>query len=270
MSGKRLVQLCSNFDSLSKRIMQETLPNEREWAKIKILCTSADYLAFLCHLTGTDESGVVSVLSDFGNDQRFKAEFGPKLTSFEASKDLVHGDVRFHSLTLYTIVRLIRPQWVVETGVASGKSSALILLALHHNGQGNLISIDLPNIPGCLLSDGALTHTGGRPTGWLVPEYLRSRWQLLLGDSRQLLPGVIGKLPALDVFFHDSLHTFDHVQFELETASKCLESGSVVLVDNVDLAGGAAFQEFLASKHLQGVAFRDLGGVRFPEGNGAA
>ncbi len=258
----RLINLCSDFSALSHRIEQETDPLEREWGKIRILRHQRDYLDFLSRLTGADQTTLVRTLDEFGSDEQFRREFGPRLREFEALTDIVHGDVRFHSLTIYTVVRLAQPQWIVETGVASGKSSALILLALHHNGLGNLISIDLPNPPGNVLPDGALTHTGGREMGWLVPRYLRQRWELLLGDSRQLLPEVIEKVPVVDVFLHDSLHTYDHVRFELDTVARRLRKGSVVLVDNVDLSGGA-FEEFLVANHLEGYCFRDLGGARF-------
>jgi hypothetical protein len=80
---------------------------------------------------------------------------------------------------------------MIETGVASGKSTAMILLAMHHNRQGKLISIDLPNQSQKVLPDGVKTHTGNRQTGWLVPKYLRKRWQLHLGDSRELLPKLV-------------------------------------------------------------------------------
>lgn len=44
---------------------------------------------------------------------------------------------------LYTIARLSRPATVVETGVASGRSSFSILQALADNGEGLLYSIEL-------------------------------------------------------------------------------------------------------------------------------
>jgi hypothetical protein len=42
-------------------------------------------------------------------------------------------------------VRSLKPRVIVETGVASGLSSAHILRALAANGTGTLHSIDLPN-----------------------------------------------------------------------------------------------------------------------------
>src|SRR5215203_1891780 len=60
-------------------------------------------------------------------------------------KDIPHdlgggGDHRF----LYWLVRYLRPQVVLETGVAAGWSSRAFLLALRENGSGRLYSSDLP------------------------------------------------------------------------------------------------------------------------------
>ncbi len=46
---------------------------------------------------------------------------------------------------LYAIVRSLKPETVLETGVASGLASAYILLALRQNKKGKLYSIDLPS-----------------------------------------------------------------------------------------------------------------------------
>lgn len=265
MGQGQLTDFSAAVDELKKRISSETSASGREWEKVAHLVTCGGYLDFLGHLTGADPKQVAEVLQAFPADDRFRAVFSRRIQEFEASSGFVHGDVRLHSLTLYAVVRLVRPETVVETGVASGKSSALILLALDHNAHGSLTSIDLPNRPGDVLPDGALTHTGGRDVGWLVPEYLRERWDLRLGDTRSLLPAAIDAVGPVDVFFHDSLHTRDHVLFELNTVATALRPPAVVLVDNVDVADGA-LDAFVAAHDLHGATFGDFGGVRVPIG----
>lgn len=261
MEEGRLISLDSEAADLSDEILRETGPAEREWEKVKVLRQRRDYLEFLGRLTGVDEARLRRVLDEFFQDERFRGVFGPQLRAFESLTGIVHGDIRLHSLTLYTVVRVLRPEWVVETGVASGKSSTLLLLGLQHNGFGKLISIDLPNPSGKVLPDGTLTHTGGRPPGWLVPSYLKKEWELVIGDARQLLPGLVQEIPAVDLFLHDSLHTYDHVWFELETVARRLRSGSVILVDDVDMSRGA-FEEFLLKTGLTGYVYRNLAGAR--------
>lgn len=87
---------------------------------------------------------------------------------------------------------------ILETGVASGVSTAYLLLALRTNGRGAFNSIELgdtANLP------------PGRAPGWMVPEWLRDRWKMHFGDSRTLLAPLAQELAPLDIFIHDSLHT---------------------------------------------------------------
>src|SRR4051794_31676165 len=72
----------------------------------------------------------------------------------------------------------LRPERVVETGVARGITSRFILEALERNGRGKLWSIDLPHVD--------TTRFG--QIGSAVPDRLRPRWTLLLGTSREHLP----------------------------------------------------------------------------------
>ena len=152
---------------------------------------------------------------------------------------------------------------MIETGVAQGKSSSMVLLAMHHNKKGCLISIDLPNPEGHQLADGAYTSTGEKDVGWLVPNYLRERWNLKLGDAKDFLPDVLsGMKQAPDIFFHDSLHTYDHTKFEFETVLKHMSSGAI-LCDNIDMGSGQAFHDILDNKNKAAHAYRDFAGVLF-------
>ena len=72
----------------------------------------------------------------------------------------------------------------------------------------------------------------GRASGWAVPDELRTRWKLYLGDARELLPAVLGALEQVDVFLHDSDHSYDHMTFELEQALPRLAHGGLLLSDD--------------------------------------
>src|SRR5687767_12401824 len=113
---------------------------------------------------------------------------------------------------LYVVVRAAKPRVVVETGVASGVSSAHILRALAANGTGALYSIDLPNV------QEHSTLPKGRMSGWIVPDSLRKRRKLYLGDSRELLPELLQDLGNIDMFLHDSDHSYENMTFEFEQA----------------------------------------------------
>jgi Methyltransferase domain len=169
---------------------------------------------------------------------------------------------------LYALVRRLRPEHVVETGVSSGVSSAHVLLALEKNGGGTLHSIDQPTFqrgPTFTARDSPVALPPGRSTGWAVPEPLRVRWDLRTGTSEDRLPELIGEVSSVGLFLHDSRHTPSHLAFELATVRPRLLSGAVVLADNT-VWTGQAFPRFAASLGVP--VFRrgrtDLVGLRVP------
>lgn len=145
---------------------------------------------------------------------------------------MLHGADLGLARLCYAICRLQKPATVVETGVAHGVTSAFLLQALAVNGVGELWSIDLPP-----LAEGADDQVG-----YLVPAGLRSRWRLLRGRTCNLLPGIVLKLPAIDMFLHDSLHTYRNMTWEFQTVWPRLRSGGVLLSDDVNL--NRAFERF--------------------------
>lgn len=259
-----ITDFSADLKQILKRIDTQTSPSDREWEKCAILKDSGGYLDFIAAITGKPHDAIRAAITDFENDKEFKTIFQAKLADFEKDTSIAHGDIRFHSVTLYTLVRLLKPRSIVETGVASGKSSTMILLALHHNGGGDMLSIDLPNAAGDTLSDGALTHTGTNRPGWLVPEYLAKRWTLRLGDSRNLLPKAVVDAHPIDMFFHDSLHTNEHVAFELNTVRPHLSPKALVVVDDADMVQDA-LKAFCAGAHLGGAQYKNLFGARIAQ-----
>jgi hypothetical protein len=134
----------------------------------------------------------------------------------------------------WCLVRHLRPQRVIETGVGRGLTSRTMLDAMERNGEGHLWSIDQPP---------ALAPALRRQTGIAVPTQLRRRWIYLRGSSRRRLPRLIHELETIDFFIHDSMHTSRNVVFELETAWPALRPGGVALLDDINLSRG--FELFL-------------------------
>jgi len=153
---------------------------------------------------------------------------------------------------VYTCVRAIKPSIAVETGVASGSSSYYILQAMELNRKGNLYSIDLPNMnPGALIPS-------EKSVGWMIPRELKHRWHLTLGRSQEKLTELLQKLKTIDMFLHDSEHTYETMMFEYETAWLHLREGSVLLSD--DIHWNRAFYEFVKNKNpKRWIAFDGLG-----------
>jgi predicted O-methyltransferase YrrM len=133
----------------------------------------------------------------------------------------------------YIACRSMRPNVVLETGVAYGVSSAYVLQALAENGGGHLHSVDLPPL-------GAETFSG-----YLVPAELRNRWSLNFGSSKKILPKIVSQIKPLDIFIHDSLHTYAHMKWEFEVARPAVRHGGLIISD--DIEGNRAFEELIAT-----------------------
>lgn len=136
---------------------------------------------------------------------------------------------RFGCEALYLLVRAAQPRLVVDTGVLYGGSSSHILAALERNGVGVLHSIELGR------------DRREPPHDFFVPARLRRRWRLILGDSRRELPMLLKRLGTIDMFHHDSLHTWDHMTWEFETAHPYLRAGGILASD--DIHGAATLRE---------------------------
>ena len=124
-----------------------------------------------------------------------------------------------------------RPEVVIETGVAHGVTSRIVLEALAQNHLGHLWSIDLP-FP--------FDHRLHGETGIVVTDACRPRWSYLEGSSKQRLPPLIAKVGHVEMFIHDSLHTAENTVFEMEQAASAMSAGGVMLVDDIDSHMGFA------------------------------
>lgn len=153
---------------------------------------------------------------------------------------------------LYVLIRLARPEIVVETGVADGFSSVFILQALEKNGKGKLYSIDLPEQPGQELH--------GKKTGWLIPEELKYRWSLALGSSKERLPALLQGLGGIDLFYHDSDHSYENMTFEFNTVIEYLKQGSFIVSD--DITDNRSFSDFCSAKGLRCIRLFKFGMAR--------
>jgi predicted O-methyltransferase YrrM len=144
-----------------------------------------------------------------------------------------NGDARL-ARVCYAITRGLRPTLSVETGVCYGVTSAYLLQAMQQNGSGHLHSIDLPPLAKC----------ADQYVGSLIPHPLRGRWTLHRGNAQRLLPPLLAQLGSIDFFLHDSLHTYEHMQFEFAAAWAALPSGGLLMSDDVE--GNTAFLEHAA------------------------
>jgi hypothetical protein len=142
----------------------------------------------------------------------------------------------FFARAVWCSVTHLRAEVVVETGVAHGVTSRVILEALSRMAKGHLWSIDQPHL---------FDPTLRVQTGAAVPEALRSRWTYVEGSSRSRLPAVLRSVGHVDVFIHDSLHTARNTSYEMSRAFPVLTQGGVMIIDDISMHQG--FRSFLRS-----------------------
>ena len=133
----------------------------------------------------------------------------------------------------YSLIRVLKPQRIVETGVWFGMSSFSILHALKRNGGGHLWSIDF--------NDNKLI-------GSLVSPDLRQNWTLIIGDTTNELPKLLDQLKQVDVVFLDDEHSLDHVTFEAKAAWPHLTKNGVLALDDIDWYAAGFFGDFSSGK----------------------
>lgn len=163
------------------------------------------------------------------------------------------------SQLLYFLVRKLKPKIVVETGVAAGESTGYILQALADNNIGKLYSIDLP-FQWYIYGDHILhldSLPAGKMPGYLVPEKLKNKWTLILGNTYEKLPELLTELKSIDIFIHDSEHSDKAMMFEYNQAWPKIRKNGILGSDDVSFT--KAFNNFSKSKRVKGVIFKDLG-----------
>ena len=129
------------------------------------------------------------------------------------------------SILLYVLVRQMNAKVVVETGVANGISTNMIMAALEKN-EGKLISFDIDP-----MSRKSYNGSG--------------KWEFNLLNKRnpehQLLKA-IQNLEKIDLWLHDSDHSHWWQTFEYKLAFSKLKVGGYLVADDVDFS--TAWAEF--------------------------
>lgn len=135
-------------------------------------------------------------------------------------------------LFLYLLCKIIQPEKVVETGVAYGLSSMYVLQALEENNKGFLYSIDSVFSP----------WQTKEMIGSVIPSNLKHRWKFNFGSSSEKLNDLMSSLNSVDIFLHDSLHTYKNMMFEFDTAWPFIAKNGFLISD--DIGDNNAFYDF--------------------------
>lgn len=213
---------------------------------------------------------------DLSEIQKYMVEFESKSELFSIVRNAAEqqklGDLSGAATLIkapvqYVTTRVLKPRYIVETGVGIGISGLFYLEALQMNGNGGqLHSIDLPRqsykVPEGIHHDVLPEQL---EPGWIIPKNMKENWRLHLGDSKVELPRLLSELGTIDIFTHDSEHTYDFMMFEFETAWQHLRNGGVLLSDDVNWNN--SFEDFAKRVGATPVLFTVFGGMRKKHSN---
>ena len=120
------------------------------------------------------------------------------------------------AILLHAITRCVRPGVMVETGVADGLSTAVVLHAMHANDHGTLHSIDIADDVGSLVDN-------------------HDRWTLhVVAPNQAAVAAAIRSVGPIDMFLHDSDHRYGPQLSEYTTAWRALRPGGILMSDDID------------------------------------
>jgi hypothetical protein len=166
-----------------------------------------------------DESAVLSpnLNLDYQKyNQNFETRLRTERKSFFGSIYDLGPKTRY---LVFSIIRLMRPGVVVETGVAAGASSNTFLAALTLNEMGRLESIDIT-----------------KKVGELVDPANKESWTVhILGKiwKKYSFKRIIKNLGDCEIFIHDSDHSPKWQIFEFRVACESMPSTNLLIFDDV-------------------------------------
>ncbi len=223
---------------------------------------------FIKNMTNADAAEIQKYITEIELNREFHNRLEENRSNFGRRRHFSWGLGIGTTLgmVLYALCRRQKPDIVVETGVASGMSSSYILCALQKTEHGELYSIDLPwpetiTYPGRYFMSAHVSTVVPREkqSGWIIPDYLRHRWQIIQGRSSEKLAPLLEKVGTVDIFLHDSEHSYQNMLWEFQTAWAHLKAGGLLLSHNIDTNN--AFSDFCQSLGVKGYSLTNMGGI---------
>ena len=140
---------------------------------------------------------------------------------------------------LYAAVVLAAPQAAIETGVAYGWSSAIILAAMETNGTGRLVSVDMP-----------YAKRNNEPwVGVAVAQRLRHRWRLIRKPDRGGIGQAIAALGGtIDLCHYDSDKSYQGRMYAYPRLWAALRPGGLFISD--DIQDNFGFRDYCARNSI--------------------
>ena len=206
---------------------------------------------FLDNIIKSNTEDFITIINEIINDYRFNDFINLQFKSTGLKKRFPGARYSW-PIFLYYFTRKTKPAIIVETECWYGISSSYILAAINKNNFGKLYTINLPTYPekGGYIDenpyspeeDRTASLPFGKEPGFIIPTFLKNNWELILGSSKEELPKLLNKLGIIDMFLHDSLHSYENMMFEFDIVLRFLKKGGYIFSDNIDW--NSAFKDF--------------------------
>jgi predicted O-methyltransferase YrrM len=150
---------------------------------------------------------------------------------------------------LYFVTRYLKPDCIVETGVAAGYSSQSFLAAIRQNGKGRLHSSDFP------------LFRLRRPEhfiGILGEEPLKAYWDLHVNGDEANLPLILSRVQQVDVFHFDSDKSYSGRALAMSLIGKKMSEQGLVIMD--DVQDNSFFYDYTLNNNVPAFSIFDFEG----------
>jgi predicted O-methyltransferase YrrM len=201
-----------NFHNISKSLYW--LINRSEFTNYNYDITrlNRDYLvSFIAYITNKDYNFVKSIFLEIENNKDFKEILNAEIAKIKRKYELPKQVFFARRLGWYVLVRILKPNVVVETGTDKGLGTLLIAQALKENGGGKVYTLDIDPFSGVLINQNYWDNI-----------------EVIKGNSVENLR----LIKKIDMFIHDSDHSESHEKAEFESIQENLSDNAIVISDN--------------------------------------
>jgi len=141
---------------------------------------------------------------------------------------------------LYFITRYIKPEKILETGVAAGFSSFSFLQAINDNKNGKLYSSDFPYFR---------LANPEKYIGIVVPDKLKHNWNLLIEGDVVNIPKFTKKVENFDLVHYDSDKSYIGRENFMRMIHSNVNSKSIILMD--DIQDNSFFYDYVHNNKIK-------------------
>ena len=167
--------------------------------------------------------------------EKIKKESAKKLEKI----DITLGGGGIYPL-LYFISRYIKPESILETGVAAGFSSFSFLEAIKDNKKGRLYSSDFPYFR---------LDNPEKYIGIVVPDKLKDKWDLLIEGDTVNVPEFNKKIKKFDLIHYDSDKSYSGRLNFIKMIKLNTDKDTIILMD--DIQDNSFFHDYINKNKIE-------------------